>query len=113
MQFHPKQVFESAALLVERGWTQRNYARNSAGNVCLTTSPDACSFCLFGAIKRAGRDAGMTDEQIDKLDGFAGQVGLVTPGIKSSMLASWNDHPGRTKEEVAGFLRLVADKVST
>lgn len=111
MTFTPAQVFQHAAALVDCGWTQGVYARNSAGNPCLTTGPDACSFCLFGAIKRAGSAAGLTDAQIDRLDAFAGQVGLVTPGVKTSMVASWNDAPGRTKEEVSGFLRLTADKV--
>jgi hypothetical protein len=39
--------------LIEKGWAKDTFARNSKGKEVSDYSPEACKFCLVGAIRRA------------------------------------------------------------
>lgn len=57
-----KEVLIKAKQLVEKGWTRNVLARNAAGEPVFSNSPEACAFCVAGAIEHAqgdDPDAGM------------------------------------------------------
>lgn len=77
-------------------WTQGEDARNAFGNPVPFGHPDACCWCLSGAIRAlwlSGLDAGRWFCFADR---FAGDF------------ISWNDAPGRTFAEVVAALEKVA-----
>ncbi len=78
-------------LLMEKGWTQRAFARHINGNSIGYNSKNAVCFCVIGAILAAYKNE---DDAIKKLSNF-----LVID------IAAWNDDPARTKEEVCAALR--------
>lgn len=72
----------NARALIEKGWTQGLLARNKDGEGAFSDATEAVSFCAVGACVRSGVSCG----HLKKL------LGVDT--------TSWNDTPGRTKEEV-------------
>lgn len=50
---HTKQHLQAARELLsdESRWTKRSYARDVNGHPCSAKSPDACKWCLLGAIQ--------------------------------------------------------------
>lgn len=45
-------------ILTTKGWSQGEFARDASRRPCLPPSPEACSFCLIGAVWRALADQG-------------------------------------------------------
>lgn len=53
-------VFRAArAVLTTKGWVQGAFAKNASGRACPIPDPDACRFCLSGAVGRALSDQGL------------------------------------------------------
>jgi len=48
-----KEVFIEAKKIVEQGWCQNSWAQNKVGDPVLVHSPNACSWCMGGAIRVA------------------------------------------------------------
>lgn len=99
-------ILRKAATLVETsGWCQGAGARTEHGRAVWPDNPDAQCFCMLGAIQRASKfwlwpgGHGPRREAV-----LAAQK-----AIGGSPIAWWNDHPGRTKEEVAAKLLEAAD----
>ena len=42
---------------IDRGWTQRASARDEGGHPCSSTSEQAVSWCMIGAVNRALEEA--------------------------------------------------------
>jgi hypothetical protein len=93
------QALKKTRTLLRKGWCQGNYARNPFGMSTSLWDPDACSWCLTGAILRSCEDNSLSYE-VHKV------LARITPRKFGTMkdvhnkLSSWNDHDGRTKEEV-------------
>lgn len=78
-----KLLLKAAALIEERGWCQGSMLSPSG-------------YCALGAIGVAGDYRDIAYKARDKFSAVVGSV------------ATWNDWPGRTKEEVIAKLRSVA-----
>jgi hypothetical protein len=95
----PKSVSDlldrAAEILTAPGaWTQGELARDANGAPVLGPCyPEAVCFCLIGAVEAAGASDLVEAATIEFL---YDQLGLV---------ASWNDEPGRTQQEVVDRLR--------
>lgn len=96
-----KQALAAAADLIEqKGWLQGSYGSDRIG------------YCILGAIN-AVTDSWSSDE------GFATDMAACellddilerAHGEGSGTVAIWNDHPGRTKDEVLQLLRHAAGR---
>jgi len=84
---------------IKRGWCQGTLARDTQGEACLETSPDAIAWCTYGAIYAAYPNEPQHRESLlDKL-----QVLFHIP------LAKWNDDPKRTQAEVIALLQSIGE----
>jgi len=97
--------------LIETGWCQGAYARNSAGDSVPSYSSEAVTFCLMGAyiwVMRKGGKMSMIDNPSWGND-FSSPESLLNFLIsffegKISILAEFNDNPNTTKKDVLAFL---------
>lgn len=88
-------------LLIEKGWTQRVAARDARGDPVSVDSPRAACFCVGGAIMAASVKG---VDYVEARNHFA-HFALSAPGsVSPSVVAAFNDHPGRTREEVIAKL---------
>lgn len=87
-------------LLIEKGWTQGAFARDTYGERVPVRDPNACTFCLLGALNRTAETHGL-------VEGGAKQQALMalwTAKGTATGIAAYNDQPVRTKE---GILALI------
>lgn len=101
---------EMARLLTEKGWTQGVFARTQGGAPTDCRSDTACSFCLRGALKGATADLPYNDgtEANYRLHRALGEV-LPRESLGAYLdghvdIISFNDTPGRTREEVLDLI---------
>lgn len=91
-----------ARKLLEKGWTKNAYARNANGVSVEEDNPNACSFCVRGALNRAY--ASLETHLL---------VGRVVKARTGGLwLHLWNDAPGRTQGEVLAMIDEVLKEVS-
>lgn len=83
---------EAKQLIIEKGWAQGYYAKDAEGRLVDTMDPEACSFCIAGAISRVQRRSSHRTRTA-----VFDAVRAVTP---NEDIAAYNDAWGRTKEEV-------------
>lgn len=92
-----RDVLLSAADLVERGWSQRAFARDSDGDIVPVLSPYAASFCAYGALCRVAHTS------VDFPAAEGGTVDLAARALStvtgSTIIAYWNDRTSRTAAE--------------
>ena len=93
------QLYHKAADMVEKGWTQKTGARNWRGYAVYSSSKEAASWCLEGALRLAVYKTVVVEDSEPTLDRLIRNLGL-----KESIF-KWNDHPDRTKEQVTTLLR--------
>lgn len=86
-------ILDEAKDLIEKGWHQGYFAQNADGRDVDSSDPNACAFCVLGAVFHAAGDkpAGLAYDALI----------AVSPG---GMPAEFNDQPGRTKEEVLDLI---------
>ena len=86
-----KQTLIDARALIEKGWTQGYLAANPKGKQVPPEDPEACAFCMIGAMVRASHDSEVSLNELRRaktqLHGFGS-------------LADFNDTTGRTKAEI-------------
>lgn len=89
--------------LLEKGWTQRDFARDASGCSCGIASDGAARFCMIGAINRAWYDR--TGNTVPHNEGvvISGYFYRAEPSLLGS-IAYWNDRPGRTLSEVLAVM---------
>ena len=105
------EILNRAADIVSQpgAWTQGRTARDKDGAAVASHTPEAVCFCAIGAINRAAFEAS-TD--------WAGSdlaYAMLSRQLRSDMpealgVATWNDTPGRTQDEVANLLRRAAKR---
>lgn len=100
-------VLKAARKRVKQGWTQGHYARDWGGKPAVTSSVDACQWCLAGALKRGCIDVG-TEEGMGDKSVLLGRVAYVCDRFMRTRFADgmivWNDQTGRKKSEVLALL---------
>jgi hypothetical protein len=104
-----RQVLLQAADLIETGWHQGSMAVDATGKPVFAVNPQACRFCMLGAMTRAAYE--LCNEQ----NGFA-QANLVSdametvrPLLPGFSLSMFNDRQDQTAENVARVLRQAAE----
>ncbi len=83
-------------LLDKKGWCQNQFAKDKKGCSVAIGSKEAASFCVQGALLKAGVNNLKFDTSL-KVYNVLNQ--LVPEGY-----IEWNDEKGRTKEEVIDLL---------
>ncbi len=93
------EIFSHARTLIARGWTQHAHARDICLNDVDVFDPDACQFCIEGALINAAAALRLTGTEADKVVLDATLLFASTRRSKLSVMG-WNDDHRRTKEEV-------------
>jgi hypothetical protein len=99
-------LHRAADLIEEFGWCQAVSARDVRGEGTSIVSPEAVSFCIGGAVLRAGLDLGL---DLYRPKGWTDY----RRGYADELLGyhwDWNDKRGRTKAEVVARLRSAAER---
>ena len=88
-----KQILEAARSLLEKpeNWTKGCCARDKFQLPTHSSSLEACSFCMVGAINRAGLDS--HDHHVE------GALGALE-SVLGGPIAQFNDNPSRTHAEI-------------
>lgn len=99
----------SARERIAQGWTTGELARDSRGTPVNPWSPSATCWCISGAVAAgvqpegsfpvvaAGHSLAIYLRALDQLQAVAGRDGLPFP-------VAWNDHQGRTLDDVLALL---------
>lgn len=94
-------LFRAADRVQFGGWTQHTYARDMFGNDVSPESPEATSWCMFGAILTVVEaDSESEGELVEFLEKRLG-----------CPIGPWNDDPTRTSGEVADTMRRCAKEL--
>jgi hypothetical protein len=101
--FNPKPYLEKARELIQKGWVQKDFARDEEGNgVEDYEKNEKCTcFCLLGAIDRAVYPEMNFSIPVETL-----VVGMLKEkyAYNRNGVIPWNDAPGRTQQEVIDIL---------
>lgn len=99
MNDQERKIIKEARKLIEKGWTQRAYAKDSRGDICDPHYQGARSFCLLGALKRAAKDEYSPNADLP-YDDTAREI-FLSLGFKCpDETVDWNDRLTRTQAEV-------------
>lgn len=99
MNDQERKIIKEARKLIEKGWTQRAYAKDSREDICDPHYQGARSFCLLGALKRAAKDEYSPDAHLP-YDDTVREIFLPLGFKCPDEVVDWNDRPDRTKTEV-------------
>lgn len=101
-------TLETARARIAQGWTRNVYARDKLGEPVGSRNPEACAWCLEGAIHA---------DTLDDVDAvylllyIANGAGFLPRKVRGACqripkvsLDVWNDKPGRTQKEVLRLL---------
>ena len=128
--FPTQPILADARSLVAQGWTQTVLARDKEGKECEPAGDEPCSYCLTGAVACAiNRRVHAELVEMDKapwveevftwrankeyvLNAEGPVRGLIEEANSMSHLAFlWNDHKGRTAEEVMAAIDQTIDYI--
>lgn len=98
-----KLLVKTKNILEKKGWTQNACSRDKDGNARLSLYPKAYSYCLGGAITKAG--CGILYNTIQD------QLALTLKNNRFSIVG-WNDAKGRTKKQVIALLDKTITRLS-
>jgi len=91
----PLRMLQQARSLIARGWAQNTMAKDINGVQVHPASTVACSWCMSGALHRvADSDRECGPHFNDAWSALEDAVG------EWPSFTSWNDKPGRTRDEV-------------
>lgn len=113
MSFDVDKAFARIEELLAQGWTTRAFARAADGTPRFSDDPEACSWCLSGAVNKAvGEQTGLMSYRDQRRFDAHDQVRLpldkaltafgVLPGVP---MIHWNDDPARTRAQVLGVVQ--------
>jgi hypothetical protein len=102
-----KLVRQVAAKYVEKGWCQQVAAMNLRGATVCSTSPEACRWCVIGAISRAAAECKRPEsfQPVGVLQDMTVVAVMNQIEREWGSLTHWNDDKERTQEEVVALLR--------
>ena len=89
---------------IDRGWTQRASARDEGGHPCSSTSEQAVSWCMIGAVNRALEEAPIENME-EVWRALRRALMALHPSSKPMTLEGYNDKAGTKKADV----RLIFD----
>lgn len=93
-----REILIGARERIARGWAQGNFAYNAEGDRVGSSDPEACKWCVVGAIYAT------TDRPFLRQDAMS----AVAVHSKTGALPIWNDAPERTQADVlAAFDRAI------
>lgn len=105
-----KAIILKAAEIVDRGWTQGEFARDDKGDYCSALDEFAACHCTAGAMSRARADLygiGHTSDH-DSYQHYREAHHRVEKEL-GVPIPNWNDKPERTKEQVVSALTKIAN----
>jgi hypothetical protein len=100
----PQAILLKAAELLESSptaWTQNGLARTDEGAETSPRNLNACSWCAMGAIAKV-------QNLPDALEEYNPAAKLLALHLTPTSIATWNDAPERTRDDVTQALRSAA-----
>jgi hypothetical protein len=82
-------------------WTKHSKAKDRYGAAVGYNSPEACSWCLLGAIQRESADSRQDDHVIYRMRSF------IRADRRDRFLVSINDNPRTTHQDILKWLDTV------
>ena len=76
-------------------WCQGDFARDEKGESVITVSPEACKWCMIGALEKAADTL-----SLDSSLAYSDAREFLSVAVGESILSWWNDIEGRTHTEV-------------
>jgi hypothetical protein len=99
-------MLPSELLAKPEAWTRFKFARDKNHWNVSTLSPEACSWCLVGALKRCGQHNIETHKILrDKIIELWPHEGIYSTLLAQSFLHNWNDNPSTKHEDVLTVLK--------
>lgn len=102
----PLTLLQNTRALIVRGWNQGTFAQNAKGEAVTSGDPEACSWCLIGALGTAAKDH---ETAFDR----AYDILRKLMPIGSYSLSLWNDLPGRTQADVLALIDRAIAQMTT
>ena len=115
-------VLRNASFLIESGWVQHEAAVTESGARCTTIDPEACRWCITGAVSRAVHSYCQNAKDGDhRLSSFAASMERTARILIRETIARrcpskpsvpvWNDATFRTQDECVSVIRETIDHV--
>jgi len=109
-------ILRRARKLIDRGWTQYTYARTRSEKRISPYSVHAKKFCVLGALLAASNEKPKNTKKKEQwLENFCA---CIRPKYFSKnqedmfdFLLTWNDVPGRTKQQVLAVLDRIIRRI--
>lgn len=86
----------------ESKWTKLSFARDIDGNPVEPTSPEACCWCLVGALYKCKEEG--TNNSYEAMLKMGYEIDERFNGWNSALFSWYNDYPERTFEEVKALI---------
>ena len=86
------ELLKCAKNIAKRGWCQGAYARTKGGRETTVDSKSAAKFCMIGSLERCS--GGLSGPR------YKAAYRLLSRVCPSGAIATFNDAPGRKKQEV-------------
>lgn len=106
-------IYERAReVLKEKGWTQRENARDPEGKPVSFLHETAACFCAAGALGRAENEIGFYFGEMTTHTPLLDVIRASGTSGECHGIPYWNDAPGRTLEEVLSYFDKAIDKLA-
>jgi hypothetical protein len=104
------EALQRARGLVERGWCQRESARDATGKPVEPWSPAAARWSAAGAMDVAWRELSMAGRSPEIARSAFERAELALAVVLGEQLVEWNDAPARTQAEVVDTFAQALDR---
>jgi hypothetical protein len=106
-------IRKAANILEQNGWIRGELARNKTGKIVDPLNPEACSFCMLGAMNKAlGKSVNVWSREHESNPSVYNSAikRFTQEASDRSFMSAWglNDH-AKSKEEVIQIMREVAN----
>lgn len=102
----PLQILDDTIALLRKGWCQGPFAKDGVGAACDPLDDHACTFCLSGAMIRSDR------HEVSSSFTQARKALLAEAELRGfDTYVQFNEHPGRTQEEVIALVERARGRV--
>jgi hypothetical protein len=104
----PTIILRDVRNYITKGWCQGSLAKDSQGAPIDENDPNACQWCLIGAIRASVFKRGIRDNYfVDYIYGYIWRHTIVKP---HGGIASYNDSPNTTHQSVLAVLDDLIDE---
>lgn len=105
-------LLRAKEILLTKGWAKGFYARDSDNRACSVYNPEACKYCLLGAIHVATSEITF-DQPYSVTRDLVGNTVTLLESKLHTIVPTFNDDPNTTLESVVSFIDRVLSEEET